>query len=192
MIWALGCVPLLFSTISFLIFCSLVSLTFFLFFKCLRVIALGVSSPCHAALLDPYISSWLPIRFRLMGHFPWEGLPEHLSKVLPSQFWMDMYTGLHLKWITSKDLLYSTENSAQCYISAWMGGEFGEEWIHVYAWLSSLAGHLKLSQHCFLISYTLIQNKKFKKAKNKIFPSPHLLLPHLLFPIALLYFFFFL
>ena len=116
MIWALGCVPLLFSTISFLIFCSLVSLTFFLFFKCLRVIALGVSSPCHAALLDPYISSWLPIRFRLMGHFPWEGLPEHLSKVLPSQFWMDMYTGLHLKWITSKDLLYSTENSAQ-YIS---------------------------------------------------------------------------
>ena len=104
---------------------------------------------------------------------------------------MDMYTGLHLKWITSQDLLYSTENSAQCYISAWMGGEFGEEWIHVYAWLSSLAGHLKLSQHCFLISYTLIQNKKFKKAKNKIFPSPHLLLPHFLFPIALLYFFFF-
>ena len=45
---------------------------------------------------------------------------------------MDMYTLLYLKWITSKDLLYSTGNSAQCYVAAWMGGEFREEWIHVY------------------------------------------------------------
>ena len=29
------------------------------------------------------------------------------------------------------DLLYSTGNSAQCYVAAWMGGEFGGEW-HVY------------------------------------------------------------
>ena len=28
------------------------------------------------------------------------------------------------------------------------GGEFGEEWIHVYMWLSPFAVHLKLSQHC--------------------------------------------
>ena len=27
---------------------------------------------------------------------------------------MDMYTLLDLKWITNKDLLYSTGNSAQC------------------------------------------------------------------------------
>ena len=27
--------------------------------------------------------------------------------------------------------------------------------------------HLKLSQHCLLISYTLIQNKKLKKKKDK-------------------------
>ena len=33
-----------------------------------------------------------------------------------------MYTLLHLTWITTKDLLYSTENSAQCYVVAWMGG----------------------------------------------------------------------
>ena len=33
----------------------------------------------------------------------------------------DMYTLLYLKWITSKDLLYSTENSAQCHVIAWMG-----------------------------------------------------------------------
>ena len=52
------------------------------------------------------------------------------------------------KWITNKDLLYSTGSSAQCYMAAWMGGEFGGEWIHVYVWLSPFAVHLKLSQYC--------------------------------------------
>ena len=37
---------------------------------------------------------------------------------------------------TSKNLLSSTGNSSQRYMAAWMGGEFGEEWIHVYLWLS--------------------------------------------------------
>ena len=32
-----------------------------------------------------------------------------------------MYTLLYLKWITNKDLLYSTWNSAKCYVPAWMG-----------------------------------------------------------------------
>ena len=72
---------------------------------------------------------------------------------------MDTYTLLHLKWITKKDLLYSTWDSAQCYVAAWTGGEFGEEWIHVYVWLSPFASHLKLSQHCLLIGYTPIENK---------------------------------
>ena len=35
-----------------------------------------------------------------------------------------------------KDLLYSTGNSAQCCVAAWMGGEFGGEWIHIYVWLN--------------------------------------------------------
>ena len=30
-----------------------------------------------------------------------------------------MYTLLYLKWIANKDLLYSTWNSAQCYVPAW-------------------------------------------------------------------------
>ena len=30
---------------------------------------------------------------------------------------IDMYTLLHLKWITNKDLLYSTGNSAQYYVT---------------------------------------------------------------------------
>ena len=63
------------------------------------------------------------------------------------EFGMDMYTLLYLKWIISKDLLYSTRNSSQCYVAAWMGGEFGGEWIHVCVWLSPFAVHLKLSKH---------------------------------------------
>ena len=47
----------------------------------------------------------------------------------------------------NKDLLYSTGNSAQCYVAAGMGGEFGGEWILVYIWLSPSAVYLKLSQH---------------------------------------------
>ena len=56
------------------------------------------------------------------------------------EFVMDLYTLLYLKWITSKDLLYSTWCSAQGYVAAWMGGESGGEWIH-----SFLAVYLKLS-----------------------------------------------
>ena len=39
-----------------------------------------------------------------------------------------MYTLLDTKWITKKDLLYSTGNSAQHYVAAWMGGAFWGEW----------------------------------------------------------------
>ena len=34
------------------------------------------------------------------------------------EFGMDMYTMLYFKWMTNKDLLYITGNSAQCYIAA--------------------------------------------------------------------------
>ena len=60
---------------------------------------------------------------------------------------MNMYTLLYLKWITNKDLQYSTGNPAQCYVATWKGGEFEGGWIHVYIWLSPFAVHLKLS-HC--------------------------------------------
>ena len=42
-----------------------------------------------------------------------------------------MYTLLYLKWITNKDLLYSTGNS-QCYVAAWVEGGFRRESIHIY------------------------------------------------------------
>ena len=38
-----------------------------------------------------------------------------------------MYTLLYSKWMTNNDLLYSTWNSTQCYVAAWMGGGFGGE-----------------------------------------------------------------
>ena len=40
---------------------------------------------------------------------------------------MHMYTLLCLKRITNKVLLYSTGKSVQCYVAAWMGGEFRGE-----------------------------------------------------------------
>ena len=43
-----------------------------------------------------------------------------------------MYTLLYLQWKTNKNLLYSTGNSAQSYMAAWMGAESGGEWIRVY------------------------------------------------------------
>ena len=61
-----------------------------------------------------------------------EGCGERIVR----EFGIYMYTVLYLKRITNKDLLYSTENSAQCYVAVWMGGEFEGEWIHVYVWLN--------------------------------------------------------
>ena len=78
---------------------------------------------------------------------------------------MDMDTRLCFTCRTSKDLLDSTGNSAQCHVAAGMGGGFGGEWIHVYVWLGPFSIHLKPSQHCLLIGYTATQNKKLK---NKI------------------------
>ena len=73
----------------------------------------------------------------------WEGWGDGIVR----QFQMDIYTLQYLKWIVNKDLLDSTWNSAQCYVVAWMGGEFRWEYIHVYVWLSPFAVHLKLSQN---------------------------------------------
>jgi len=53
-----------------------------------------------------------------------------------SELGMDMCTLLYLKWIINKDLLYSTWDSAKCYVEAWMGGEFGAEWIRACVWLT--------------------------------------------------------
>ena len=48
-----------------------------------------------------------------------------IGATIVREFGIDMYTLLYLKQITNKDLLYTIGNSAQCYVAAWMGGEFG-------------------------------------------------------------------
>ena len=49
------------------------------------------------------------------------------------EFGMDMNTLLCLTWITNKDLLSSTGNSAQCHVAAWMEGSLGEKgYINLY------------------------------------------------------------
>ena len=51
-----------------------------------------------------------------------------------------VYTLLHLKWVTNKDLLYSTGNSAQCSLAAWMEGSLGESGcMHMYVWVPVLS-----------------------------------------------------
>ena len=72
-----------------------------------------------------------------------------------------MYTLLYFKWIISKDLLYSTGNSAQYYVPAWMERGFGGEWMHKCAWLSLfavLAQNFAETTTTLLISYTPVQN----------------------------------
>ena len=44
---------------------------------------------------------------------------------------IDIYTLLYIKWITNKDLLYSTGNLAQYSVMAYMGKESKKEWIYV-------------------------------------------------------------
>ena len=43
----------------------------------------------------------------------WEGIVR--------EFGMHTYTLLYFKWMANKGLLYSTGNSAQCYVTALMG-----------------------------------------------------------------------
>ena len=50
------------------------------------------------------------------------------------EFGMDTYTLLYLKWVTSRDLMYSIWNSAQCHVAAWMGREY----MHMYDWVPLL------------------------------------------------------
>ena len=81
------------------------------------------------------------------------------------EFETNMYTLPYLKEIANKDLLYSTWNSVQGYVVAWMGGKVGADWIHACGWLSPFAMDLKLSQHCNQL-YSDIKLKVKKKEEE--------------------------
>ena len=44
----------------------------------------------------------------------------------------DLYTQLYVKYVTNKNLLYSTENSTQYFVIASMGKESKTQWIYIY------------------------------------------------------------
>ena len=72
---------------------------------------------------------------------------------------MDMYTLLYLKWITNKDLLYSTGNSARYYMAAWMGG-----WERMDTWIC-----MAQSLYCETETIHNIFNRLHSHIKFKIF-----------------------
>ena len=105
-----------------------------------------------------------------------------------------MYTLLYLKWITNKDPLHNTGNSAQCFVAVWMGGEFGGEWVHyMYAWvpfLSTWNYHIMLficlvmsdsatprtAASQVSLSFTISQSLLKLMSIESLMPSNHLIL----------------
>ena len=81
------------------------------------------------------------------------------------EFGMDMSTLLYLKWIANKDLLYSTGDSAQCYVAAWIGS-----WGRTNTCTAESFCCPPETVTTLLIGYAPIQNKKFKKRERD--PSP--------------------
>ena len=80
---------------------------------------------------------------------------------------MDMYTLLYLEWITNKALLYSTVNSTQCFVAAWIGGEFENGYMYT-EWImdTCMAKSFNCSPETvttLLIGCTPVKNKKLKK-----------------------------
>ena len=57
-------------------------------------------------------------------------------------FWLPGHIAIFKMDDQQGPTICSTWNSAQCYVAAWMGGEFEGECIHVYLWLS-LCGSLE-------------------------------------------------
>ena len=76
----------------------------------------------------------------------------------------DMYTLLYLKWITNKDLLYSTWNCLCLMLCGSLDGRgVWGEWTHVYIWLSPFMLCCSLETVILLICYTPIKNKKLQR-----------------------------
>ena len=101
-------------------------------------------------------------------------------------FGIDMYILLYLKWITNRDKLFSTGNSAPFYVAAWMGGKFGEECIQVYVWLSIFSLYLKVS-HIVNWLYSNIKEKVKEISLPNLFMGSRLLgFSHLSFTFTMM------
>ena len=87
------------------------------------------------------------LREQTYGCQEWEG---RMRTRTVRESGMDMCTVLYLKWISNKVLLYSTGNSAHCYVAAWMGGGIWARMDTYVSMADPFAVHLKLLQHCLL------------------------------------------
>ena len=81
---------------------------------------------------------------------------------------MDMDTLLYLTWTTSKDLLSSIGNSAQCHVAAWREGSLGENgYVCMYGWVPLLS----IGNHHNIVNWIYSNTKQklllfFFKKKN--------------------------
>ena len=91
---------------------------------------------------------------------------ESQGKGIIREFEMDMYTLLYLKWITSRDLLYSTWDSSQCSVADWKGGGVCRRMDTCICMAESLPCSPEIIT-TLLIGCTLIPNKKLKKKKDR-------------------------
>ena len=101
-----------------------------------------------------------PLLFRMyIRTSPWEGIVRELG--------MDMWMLLYVKWITNKDLLFSTWSSAQCYMVAQMGGVWGR--MDACVCMAGSLCSLPEAVTTLLIGHTPKENKKLKKKMNFTF-----------------------
>ena len=90
---------------------------------------------------------------------------ENELMVTRGKYVMDMYTLLYLKWITNKDLLYSTGNCAQCYVAS-LDGKGVWERMDTCKCMAEALCCPPVTIMMLLISYTPIQNMAFKKEQG--------------------------
>ena len=81
------------------------------------------------------------------------------------EFEINMYALLYLKWITNKDLLYSTGNCAQCYVAS-LDGKGVWERMDTCKCMAEALCCPPVTIMMLLISYTPVQNMAFKKEQG--------------------------
>ena len=89
---------------------------------------------------------------------PGAGIVREVGKV--------MCTLLYSEWITNKDLLYSTWNSSQCSVPAWMEEGFGDR-MDTCVWMAESLCCSPETTTTLLTGYTSMQSKVYSLKKKK-------------------------